>query len=213
MSKKIDETKKLIRDFEAKKAAELADIDSVLKELKEKLEDAKLHKKLAVSSCNISEYKSAKVEEEDLSTQIEMYEIRRKSLEAGPLITEEEYTASIEGVRDEVATSAKKYAEKLKSLYDEIGETGRELIQFVEDADNTLQALQRDIYMNGDRGKKMNGRYEKTKVFSAINAVYEIGYEAIMKGEDTSKTMAAQFLASDYHGDISKQGYKTSYDA
>jgi len=208
MGKKLDETKKLIREFEAKRAAELADIDSIVKELGEKMEEAKLHETLAVSSCNVTEYKIAKNEKSDIALQIELYKTRKAALEGGKLITEEEYTAQVEGVREEIRNSTRKYAEKLQKLYTEIGEAGEELKQLLKDADDTLQTLQSDIFRNGDRGRKdSNGRYEKPKVFSATNGAYEIAWEAVRRAADVSKTYAARYLANDFAGEPSLANY------
>ena len=59
MGKALEKTKKTMETIKEKRNAELADIDSVIAGLREKLEEATTHEKLATASCNVAEYKSA----------------------------------------------------------------------------------------------------------------------------------------------------------
>lgn len=195
MGKALEKTKKTMEKIREKRAAELADIDLVIDGLREKLEEASTHEKLATASCNVAEYKSAIAEQEDIKLQIGMYEKRKKALKTGQLVTESDYKTFVKEVREDLQKVSRDYAAELTGHYEAITRISEELHSLINESDETLKVLQRDFFKNADRGG-INPRtkdYEKPAISATRYAEMRMANEAARIGEQLINSYAHQY--------------------
>lgn len=197
MGKALEKTKKYMKETKERRNAELQDLDEVIRNLEEKKKEAILHEDLATTSCNVQEYKAAKGEQAEINVQIEMYKKRKTALRSGQLITAEDYEAHVSEVRKELQKAGASYAEQLYKHYKGIADIGRDFWALINDADKTLQELQRVFYKNADRGNvdERTGKYQRNAVSAARYAEQNLAMEAMHNYTSTpEETYAYKYM-------------------
>lgn len=140
------------------RATETADREAKVEEAKAAAAAAEKRMEEATTAGDTKAYQKAKGERRDARDAIEMHEKRLEALNEKPLISKADYEKTVADIYAEIAAKDDQIKAKLCKLSDEMEAAALELTDDMNEANDVLRRLQRDIYRNEDRTKGKDGK-------------------------------------------------------
>lgn len=124
----------------------LAEVDAKIREAEEAAKAAATAREAATINGDLPSFRKAQVEAAEAEDALKMYSARKKMLEAGHLISEEEYNKTITAILEEMATLSEEAKKKIRPLADQMWTISEELAAAFAEKNKLLQFLQRNIW-------------------------------------------------------------------
>lgn len=124
----------------------LAEVDAKIREAEEAAQAAATAREAATINGDLPSFRKAQAEAAEAEDALKMYSARKKMLEAGHLISEEEYNQTITAILAEMAALSEEAKKKIRPLADQMWTISEELAAAFAEKNKLLQFLQRNIW-------------------------------------------------------------------
>lgn len=125
---------------------DLAEVDAKIREAEEAARAAATAREAATINGDLPSFRKAQAEAAEAEDALKMYSARKKILEVGHLISEEEYNQTITAILAEMATLSEEAKKKIRPLADQMWTISEELAAAFAEKNKLLQFLQRNIW-------------------------------------------------------------------
>ena len=137
-----------IKDIQAKRSAELAEIRDRQAEARTQIEAASLAMKEATEVLNVDEYEKAKTDKRKWQTALDMYNARYAQIQQQELVTEADSDSVINSLLQYEEDLAQEFKQAIAEPLQALKKLLTEYADEVQEVENTLDLWQEDIHPN-----------------------------------------------------------------
>lgn len=184
---RLANTKKFISKTLENREKELVFLDNQKASEEKNIIKARKDMKSALEQFDAMAYREAKLTETALSDIVRNYDERRKELECKPLISKEDYDKNVNALYELGAELTVEVKKNLCKLSEEMKEMALTYSRKMDDINETLRTLQKEVYNNQDNPYDSNRKEIKYHeiTYWGMSAVNSAGYNDYLRERDS----------------------------